>query len=440
MPFSAARLTAYYAIGRPDLASRGCTVRGGVARVHVPGFGAGVVTSDPALVKQTLTARPDVLHSGETSPLAVMLGKNSLFALDEEPHLRERRLILPPFHGKRLGAYVQTFEEETLAEIATWPVGREFATLDSMMRITLNAILRTVFGAEGEKLAELREILPPLVKLGSMLSSVYVLRRNFGGHGPWAKFLRLRARFDSVVDQLIAEHRSDPRLAERTDVLALLLQARYDDGGEMTRDQIADELLTILVAGHETTATTLAWTVERLRRHRDLLARLVAEAEQGGSKLREATIWEVQRTRPVIMTTERNVAKPFELGDWTLEPGMFIWLDILGLHRDPALFPEPLAFLPERFFEAPPETYSWLPFGGGVRRCPGAAFAKLEMDVVLRMMLTHCAIEPTAAKDERWRFRGVAFQPNKGGLMRLRSVNLSPLAHERESAAPALVS
>lgn len=410
--------------------------RGSIVIAKVPAWGRAVVVSDPAMVKTIFTGRPAHLHVGEVSPLTALLGPNSIFSLDGDRHLEERRLILPAFHGQRMASYARTFEEEFLAEAASWPVEREFATLEPMMRITLRAILRTVFGAHGQESADLQRVLPPLVKIGSMLSALSFLQRDFGPRSPWQRFRALRAEYDRIVGRLIDQHLADPELAERSDVLALLLGARYEDGSSMSRDQLADELLTILVAGHETTAASLAWTVERLRRHPELLADLIEEARGDGSALREATIWEVQRTRPVITAVDRFTTVPFQLGDYVIPARRSLVIDFLSLHNDPELFPDPKAFRPERFLESPPDTYSWVPFGGGVRRCAGAAFAKLEMDVVLRMLLTRCEIVTTDAKDERWRFRGVAFQPHDGGRLRVRSIDLSPLDDEPADSAP----
>jgi cytochrome P450 len=401
--------------------------KGKVSVAKIPGWGESVVVSDPALVKQIFTGKPDALHVGEVSPLASTLGPGSIFALDEDRHLAERRLMLPPFHGARMGSYVRIFEEEALAEMATWPVNEDFETLTPFMRITLSAILRTVFGAEDEEFDSLHRVLPPLVKLGSILTAIPPLQRDFGGRGPWSRFMRLRADYDAIVDRLIDKHRADPELESRSDVLALLLQARYDDGSPMTRDQLSDERLTILVAGHETTAASLAWAVDRLRRHPELVVRLREEALAGGSALREATVWEVQRTRPVIVAVDRFTTRPFALGEYEIPARRAIIIDFLGLHYDPQLFPDPHRFYPDRFLDSPPDTYSWVPFGGGVRRCVGAAFAKLEMDVVLRMLLTRCEIVPTNEPDERWRFRGVAFPPRDGGRLRVRAIDLAPL-------------
>ena len=199
-------------------------------------------------------------------------------------------------------------------------------------------------------------------------------------------------------------------------MLALLVQATHEDGTAMSFAEIADELMTLLAAGHETTAATLSWTVERLRRHPEVLARVVAEADAGGSELREATIREVQRVRPVIPFTGRFVMQPFELGGYVIPPGVTIGVSMVLTHTDPRLFEQPLRFRPDRFLDAKPDTYSWVPFGGGIRRCIGAAFAHMEMDVVLRTLLRRLELLPTAARSERWHYRGVAFTPADGGL------------------------
>lgn len=433
-----AAIALLYAIGRPELASRLGKRVGDAAVVKVPGFGPTVVVSSPELAKQIFQAPPGVLTSGESSPLARTLGRHSIFALDGERHLSERRLLLPPFHGQRMKDYERIFEEEAVAALAEWPTNEDFPTLEPFMQITLNAILRAVFGAQDDEFDELRDVIPPLVKLGSILTAVTPLQKDFAKWSPWARFMRLRGRYNAVVDRLIDQGKGDPALAERSDVLALLLQARYEDGEPMTREQISDELLTILVAGHETTAGMLAWAVERLRRHPHVLAELVDEAARGEGALREATIWELQRVRPVIVAVERRVAKEFELGEWRVPPRMSVAVDALGIHNDPQVYPNPQVFDPSRFLDAKPDTYGWVPFGGGVRRCIGTAFAKLEMDVVLRILLTRCEWVTTDAKPERWRFRGVAFVPAKGGAARFSKIDASALAPEG-SAAPALV-
>lgn len=404
---------------------------GGTFTAYFPGFGDTVVVTDPAHVKQVFTADPSVLLVGERSPLGRTLGSGSLFSLDGAEHLRERRMLLPPFHGERMKSYEAIFEEETRRELAAWPELEEFATLAPMMRITLNAILRTVFGAEHEEFEGLRRMMPGFVELGSKLVLLPALHRDLGPLSPWGRFVRLRAEFDGYVGTLIAQAKADPDVAQRDDILALLVQARYEDGEQVSDAAIADQLLTLLVAGHETTAGSLAWTIERLRRHPDVLARLVEEAAGDGKELRDATIRETQRTRPVIGGTVRFVAQPFSFGEWTVPAGMSIVVSTSLTHADERYYERAGEFDPDRFVGTKPDTYTWTPFGGGIRRCIGAAFAHMEMDVVLRTVLRHVELLPTDAPGEPMVFRGVAFAPKHGGLARIRR-RAQPLGPARE--------
>ncbi|WP_459958902.1 cytochrome P450 [Nocardia sp. IFM 10818] len=388
---------------------------GSAFTVYMPRFGRMVVLSDPAEVKALFTASPEVADNVDVN-LGQFLGPGSLFSLRGAEHRKQRKLLTPPFHGRRLAVYEALIEEEAVREFATWPEGREFATMESMMRITLNVILRAVFGAEGKEFDELRELVPKLVLLGSALAAVPVPEKFLGRFGPWSRFTAHRRHYDEIVGRLIDRAAADERLGERDDVLAMMLQSRYDDGGAMTRGEIADELLTLLTAGHETTATSLAWTVERLRRHPDVLRRLVAEADAGGSELREATLLEVQRVRPVIDSTVRKVrAESLELGRWTLPKGQNVLVSIRLMHDNETLFPKARTFDPDRFVGVRPGTFKWIPFGGGARRCIGAAFATMEMNIVLRTLLRDFTLEPTTAPDERTHFRGVALAPAKKG-------------------------
>ncbi|MEU6188003.1 cytochrome P450 [Nocardia sp. NPDC047038] len=387
---------------------------GSAFTIQMPRFGRSVVLADPAEIKALFTASADLVDNIDIN-LGQFLGPGSLFALSGNEHRKQRKLLTPPFHGRRLTVYESLIEEEAVHEMASWPSGREFATMDSMMRITLNVILRAVFGAEGADFEELRRLLPRLVLIGSALAAIPVPQRALGRFGPWARFAAYRRRYDEIVGQLIDRAASD-RIEERDDVLAMMLQARYDDGSAMSHSEIADELLTLLTAGHETTATTLSWTIERLRRHPDILRRLVAEADAGGSQLREATLLEVQRVRPVIDATFRQVrAETLQLGRWTLPKGQKVVANIRLMHDNEELFPNARAFDPDRFVGVRPGTFSWIPFGGGSRRCIGAAFATMEMNVVLRTLLRDFTLEPTDARDERTHFRGVALVPAEKG-------------------------
>jgi cytochrome P450 len=289
------------------------------------------------------------------------------------------------------------------------------------MRITLNVILRAVFGADGRALKRLREILPPGIKLGSTLALVPVPQWDWGRWSPWGRFFRYRREYDAIVERLIDAALADPDLAERDDMLALMLQSRYEDGSPMTRAEIADELITMLAAGQETTATTLAWAVERLQRHPQLLDRLVAELDTGSENLLNATISEVLRIRPVIDTTFRQVKAPaLQIGPWTVPQGQTIVASIGLLHTDESVFPDADRFDPDRFMSRGPDPSKWIPYGGGVRRCIGAAFATMEIRVVLRTLLRHYVVQPSTARDEGCTSRRVALAPSRGALVRVR--------------------
>lgn len=326
-----------------------------------------------------------------------------------------RKLLTPPFHGKSIRAYEQIVVEETLREIESWPQGIEFETLEPMMHITLNIILRAIFGADGFELQRLRELIPKWVTLGSRLAVLPSPKRELPWT-PWGRLVEYRREYESLVDTLISRAQNDPNFEDRTDVLSLFLRSTYEDGSKMTRGEIGDELLTLLAAGHETTASTLAWAFERISRHPEVLSRLVAEADTEDNAYRQATILEVQRNRTVIDFSGRHVAVPtYELGDWRVPQGYSVMVSLNQLHENREMFPDPERFDPQRFLDAKPNTFAWVPFGGGTRRCIGAAFANMEMDVVLRTVLRHFTIATTAAPGEKWHSRGVAFTPKKGG-------------------------
>jgi cytochrome P450 len=387
---------------------------GGAFTVSLPMFGDTVVISERALVKELFTANSNLV--ARASNLGTILGPGSTFSLDGDEHRERRKLLVPPFHGKRMTGYESIVEEEVMREIAGWPEGREFETMPSMMRITLNAILRAVFGAQGTAFDDLRELLPPMVPLASRMAVLPpALRRDLGPWSPWGRVQRNRRRYDDIIASLIAEARADPAFEERNDVLALMLQARYEDGSPISDGHIADELLTLLAAGHETTATTLAWTVERLRRHPRLLSRLTAEVDTGGSELCQATIWEVQRTRPVVEATIRVTRERIRLGEWVIPANHAIIASITMAHNSPANYTDPAQFSPDRFLGATPDTHTWIPYGGGIRRCIGASFANMEMNVTLRTLLREFEFGTTYAKGEGRHSRGVATAPARGG-------------------------
>jgi hypothetical protein len=394
-----------------------CRRYGSAISVKLPGVGYAVMISDPILAKELFSTSTDLIERPISGPgaLGEIFGPGSLSSLAPDRHLARRKVLSPLFNGKRVRSYERIIEEEVMREIATWPEGREFEALESMTSITLAAILRAVFGAEGPALNALRELVPPMVPLGGLVLLVPPrMRRDLGPWSPWGRYLRYRRRFDAIVDSLIDDARADPGLEERSDVLALLLQASYENGEPIPDRHIADELLTLVASGHETTASQLAWAVERLRRHPQLLSRLTEEVDAGGSELRQATIWEVQRTRPVLDGAMRRTKTRIRLGDWVLPEDTNLILSIRLSHDSEESFPNAASFNPDRFAGTVPKPFAWIPFGGGVTRCVGAAFANMEMDVALRTLLRELRFAPTDAPDERRRWRGVATAPARG--------------------------
>ncbi|GAB18390.1 putative cytochrome P450 [Gordonia effusa NBRC 100432] len=387
---------------------------GDAAVLRLPIFGNVVLVSDAALAKQLCSTKTDVASNIQPN-LGRTLGAGSMFALEGQDHRRRRKLLTPPLHGKRIKGYEAIVAEEFATESASWPIGESFATLEPMMRITLNVILRAVFGADGTQLDSLRRIMPAMVETGSRRSTLPDLPKFAQRLNLQHRLTEQRAEYDALITALISQARIDPDLEARDDILALMLQSRYDDGSAMTDRDMADELLTLLAAGHETTATSLAWAVERLSRHPKVLAELALEADTDENTLRMATIHEVQRSRPVIDLFGRHVvADHLDLGTYRIPKGYNVIVAISTLHDDSRQFSDPERFDPHRFVGTKPGQ-AWLPFGGGTRRCIGAAFAHMEMDIVLRELLRHYTIQTTTASAERWHSRGVAYAPRNGG-------------------------
>jgi cytochrome P450 len=381
---------------------------------NLPIWGSTVVISDPDLVKDLFSTSSELAE--RPTDLGEVFGPGSTFSLTGSEQLKRRKLVLPPFHGKRVMNYEQIIEQEVLHEIESWPEGEEFEMLEPMNRITLNTILRAVFGAEGPALDELRALIPPAITIGSRLHLLpKVVARDFGEGSPGPRLRRIRRRIDAVIHSLIADARADANVAGRTDVLTKLLDARYDDGTPIDDQDIADELLTLVSAGHETTGSELAWAIERLRRHPRFLSRLTDEVDEGGSELRQATIHEVLRTRPALDATMRLTKRRIRLREWVIPENTRIIISIQLAHARDDGFTDASDFNPDRFLGNVPKPYAWIPFGGGPHRCIGAALATAEMDVVLRVLLRELRFEPTSARDERRLNRGVAIVPGRGG-------------------------
>ncbi|HEX3361472.1 MAG TPA: cytochrome P450, partial [Solirubrobacterales bacterium] len=353
-----------------------------------------VLVSDPAAVRALYTERRNGLPPGRSFQLEPILGPRSVLLLTGDEHIARRRLMLPPFHGERMRSYEGIVEEIVSAEIDSWPLGREFPIHARMQAVTLEVILRAVFGvAEGPRLDRLRGMLGNLlVETGSptLILRALVARRR--GQDPLAS---VRPRLDQVDELLfaeIAEHRRRPDLDQRDDILSMLMTATFEDGSEMDDKELRDQLMTLLLAGHETTATALAWTFDLLLRHPVELGLLRGSLENGEDAYLKATIAESLRLRPVVPLAGRRLAADLVTGDLELPAGTDVTAAIWLTHTDAALYPDPFAFRPERFLEAAPETYAWIPFGGGVRRCLGAAFAEFEMRIALREILLRCEL------------------------------------------------
>lgn len=379
--------------------------------------GSWVMLTNPEHVRQVFTGDPRVFHAGEGNRVLLpFLGPHSLLLLDEDAHMEQRRLLLPPFHGKRMQHYRQLMADIAAAEIERWPSGEPYRLRPRMQAITLEIILRAVFGLErGPRLEELRVELRSLLDLLTQPQTL-LLPILLGPErlARMSLFRRLHARVDELIFELIAERRRASDLHAREDILSMLLEARHEaDGSPMTDQALRDELLTLLTAGHETTATALSWAVERLIRHPHKLARLAEEVTGGEDGYLEAVVTETLRLRPVISLVARRLRESVELGGWQLPAGITVAPSIYLVHRRPDVYPNPERFEPERFLDASPGTYTWIPFGGGVRRCIGGSFAHFEMQVVLAELVKRRRLRPARPSAERVFRRAITETPRR---------------------------
>lgn len=386
--------------------------------------GSWVFLADPEHVKQVFTADPSRVLTGETNMfLEALVGPRSILVLDEPDHMAQRRLLLPPLHGDRVKSYGELMSEVARAEVERWPRGEPFALWPRMQAITLEVIARTVFGiSEAERLDHVQGLLRTM--LNRMTSRRWLLGQGLraavagpqrGSAERQPKSVRsLLGPVDDFLYDEIRRRRSAPDLASRDDILSTLVRARYEDGSPMSDDELRDELVTLLIAGHESTATALAWAFERLLRHPDKLERLRAEAETERDDYADAVVKETLRLRPVLTIVLRKLAEPMEIGGHQLPARTWVAPCAYLIHRREDVYPEPLRFLPERFLETPAGTYTWMPFGGGIRRCLGASFAQLEIKQVLRAVVTHADLRPAQAASERIKTRFITLAPSRG--------------------------
>lgn len=413
-------------MGRGPAAVAACHRRyGSVFTLRVALLGTMVYLSDPADIKTVFAGDPRVFHAGEANKiLRGLLGDSSLLVIDDDAHRERRRMMLPPFHRDAVARQAELMAEIAADNIAGWPVGESFAVAPRMSEITLEVILRTVIGAsDAHRLAALREIMPQLLNLGPWesvaISNPKLLRRR-----PWRKLRRHIADADRLLYAEIADRRADPDLAQRADTLAMLVRADT----AMTDEELRDQLMTLLAAGHDTTATALSWALERLTRHPKALAKAVRAAEASaagdpaGDEYLDAVAKETLRIRPVVFDVGRVLTEPVDLGGYRLPAGAMVVPGMGLVHASAAVYPDPDRFDPDRMLGAVLSPSTWLPFGGGNRRCLGATFAMVELRVVLREILRRLDLDTTTAAGERQKLKHVVIIPHRGPRVSIRAV------------------
>ncbi len=391
---------------------------GRVAHIRLAGLGDVVCVTEPDLIKQIYLDH-DHAFAGEASRvMEPVLGPRSVLLLDGSEHLRQRKLLLPPFHGEALRGYEQTMGDIARREIARWPAGRVFSIRPHMQAITLEVILRVIFGIDDQRRRdEYSAAIDRLMAVANLLGLNVGADGEMGRLSPRRLIARRRQAVDDLIYEDIARRRADPRPGA-DDILSLLLAARDEDGQAMTDGELRDELVTTVFAGHETTATALAWAVDQLVWNPDVLARAVRAAHEDDDVYIDALASETLRLRPVVWSTGRIVQETIELGEWRIPPGVRLWSPLTNLAFDPAIYRDPERFDPQRFVDEAPPSYAWVPFGGGIRRCIGASFAQLEMRVVLKEMLLAGHLQRTGRAPARQRMRAVTLAPARGTRVR----------------------
>jgi cytochrome P450 len=403
---------------------------GKVFTLRVVPMGPLVYLSDPDEIKKVFAGDPSVFHAGEANAmLGGLLGDSSVLVIDDDLHRDRRRLMLPPFHRDAVARQVDVMTEIAAENIASWPVGEEFAVAPKMSEITLEVILRTVIGAsDPERLAALRAVMPRLLNVG-LWASVAIAKPELQRRRPWRAVWQRIEEADRLLYAEIAERRADPHLAERADTLAMLVRATDEDGRAMTDRELRDQLITLLVAGHDTTATGLSWALERLTRHPAILEKAVGAADSGDDEYLDAVAKETLRIRPVVYDVGRVLKEPVELAGYQLPAGVMVVPGIGLVHSNSDVYPDADRFDPDRMLGATLTPTTWLPFGGGNRRCLGATFAMVEMRVVLREILRRVDLAPTMAAAERQRVKHVILVPHRGARVRVKA--------KRHASAPA---
>jgi cytochrome P450 len=413
---------------------------GDLITVHLPIFGVGVYVCDPDAIREMLTGDQSDLLAGEANaPLSPVLGDRSVLVLDGREHLRQRKLLLPPFQGSAIDGFREVIREVAEAEVDGWQEGERIVLRDRMRALTFEVIARAVFGlSEPERIERLRRALAAVVEMQMIFFMPSAMRRELGPWSPWGRFQSRLAAADELIYEEIRRRRGEGDLDRRGDVLSLLLRARDEDGSEMTDVELRDELMTLLLAGHETTATALAFAFDLLLREPSVMARLGDELEGGDDRYLDAVVSESLRLRPVIDANERTLTKERTIGGWNLPAGIRVYPAIVVVQLREDLYPQANGFLPQRFLDGESKPYSWLPFGGGIRRCIGAALAQAEMAEVIRTVVSRVDLEPVRPGREPVVIRGITMVPRHGTPVVVRRVSRGRGSGgvKRQAAAP----
>jgi cytochrome P450 family 135 len=405
---------------RPDQLMVNCRERyGDPWTIRLMGGTDFVFVSDPKLLEGVFNADPEVLQAGKAHRRigTALLGEGSLLLLDEPEHTQQRNLLAPGFHGERVQRHREAMAHIAEEEIARWPLREPFKVVKPMQAITLRVIMSAIFGAKGGAEEEtLRGRIDDLMTWAASpwrMLNLHLAHRR--GKGFPKSFVQVRDALDAALYDTIDRARRDPQLEEREDVLAMALQVRHEDGSEPTNREVRDQLITLLIQGHSSTANALAWALERITRHPEVFERMRDEAQNGGDEYIDAVMKETLRSRPPLPLAAREVSQPYQLGQYELPVGALIACSIYLLHRRADLYPEPEKFRPERFLGKPAPPYTWIPFGGGMRQCIGGSFAIAEIKTVLRTLAVQTRLAPADPKEEQIRRAGVGFAPSRGG-------------------------
>jgi cytochrome P450 len=407
---------------------------GDVFTVTYSGFGTGVYVADPEAIRALFTGDQSDLLAGEANSfMEPVLGPHSVIVLDGPEHLRQRKLLLAPFQGSRVAAFREVIRDVAQRELAQWQPGRRLAVRERMRALTFEVICRAVFGVtEPQRVAQLQATFSALIDSSPLYVISSAMRKDLGPLSPGRRFAARIHAADSLLLEEIERRRHVSDLDERSDVLSLLLGARDDEGRAMTDAELRDELFTMLAAGHETTSTGLAFAFELLLRNEPVLARLREELEGDDDSYLDAVVKETLRLRPIIDGAERTLTAPRTLGGWQLPRGTKVYPGILLVHMREDLYPQPHLFRPERFLDGGVESYTWLPFGGGIRRCIGAALAQAEMAEVLRAAIPSLSLQPVRPEPDPVVLHGITLIPKHGVEVtvqsRLRDPSSRPLA------------